>query len=104
HKLTYFKAAWWEDKWINTMETLVCREFEHSLCMSSLIMNISLALTHFQSINIFDNLPAPTPLKTATLGSELDHDLKVEVEHVTDALAWWHESHAIYPQLSCMAL
>ena len=35
---------------------------------------------------------------------ELDCYLTADVEHVTDAITWWHEHHAIYPCLSRMAL
>ena len=38
------------------------------------------------------------------LGSEIDRYLSADVEHVTDPLAWWHERHGMYPQLSRMAL
>ncbi|KAG2365059.1 hypothetical protein BDR07DRAFT_1219574, partial [Suillus spraguei] len=30
HKLSYFKAAQWEDNWIETAEQLVCKEFKCS--------------------------------------------------------------------------
>ncbi|KAG1859087.1 hypothetical protein C8R48DRAFT_605803, partial [Suillus tomentosus] len=34
----------------------------------------------------------------------LDHYLSADVEHVTDAIAWWHECCSSYPCLSRMAL
>ena len=53
---------------------------------------------------MFDNIPALAPPKPTDLGNELDRYLNADVEHVIDALAWWHERHASYPHLSRMAL
>ena len=55
-------------------------------------------------INIFNNLPALAPPKAADLGLEVDRYLSLDVEHVTDPLAWWHARRTMYPQLSHMAL
>ncbi|OJA20146.1 hypothetical protein AZE42_12779 [Rhizopogon vesiculosus] len=49
-----------------------------------------------KSKNIFDNLLALAPPKPANLGSELDHYLIMDVEHVTDPIAWWYEHHTYY--------
>jgi hypothetical protein len=54
--------------------------------------------------NIFDNLPALTPPKPATLGCELDRYLASDVEYVADPISWWHNHCDIYPHLSRMAL
>ena len=51
--------------------------------------------------NIFDNLPAL--VKPNQTSDKLDVYLSTGVEDVSDALAWWHERHAIYPQLAWMA-
>jgi len=53
---------------------------------------------------MFDNIPALAPPKAADLGSEINHYLSSDVEHVIDPLAWWHARHGTYPQLSHMAL
>ena len=54
--------------------------------------------------NVFDSLEALAPPKLSELGSELDCYLSTDVEHVTDALAWWHKHRAVYPCLVKMAL
>jgi len=53
---------------------------------------------------MFDNMVALTPPSTTDLRNELDRYLSTDVEHVTDALAWWHERRTSYPRLSRMAL
>ena len=53
--------------------------------------------------NIFDWLTVLTPPKPSNLRSELDCYLSNDVENAADALAWWDEKQAIYPQLSRMA-
>lgn len=53
---------------------------------------------------MFDKLPALASPKAADLGSEVDQYLSLDVEHVTDPLAWWHAQRGMYPQLSHMAL
>jgi len=52
---------------------------------------------------MFDNIPALAPPKPTDMGHKLGCYLNADVEHVIDALAWWHECHASYPHLSCMA-
>ena len=53
--------------------------------------------------NMFNRLDAfPPPWSSNHM--ELDHYLTADVEHITDAIAWWHKHHAIYPCLSRMAL
>jgi hypothetical protein len=52
--------------------------------------------------NFFNNLlDAATSLSDDH--DELDHYLATDVENVKDALMWWHERHATFSHLSCMA-
>ena len=55
-------------------------------------------------MNIFDNLPSLQAPRPAELRSELDKYLDSDLEHVTDALAWWYEHKYVYPRLHRMAL
>lgn len=56
------------------------------------------------SENIFDDLPALSAPPKSDLRDELDRYLSTDPEHVTNALAWWHEKRFIYPRLHRMAL
>ena len=53
-------------------------------------------------MNIFDNLPYLAPA-SSDIGDELDRYLATDTEDIRDGLMWWHERHATYPKLSCMA-
>ena len=55
------------------------------------------------SDNIFDDLPALAAPSTSELRDDLDRYLSTDPEHVTDGLAWWHETRVVYPHLHCMA-
>lgn len=55
------------------------------------------------SDNIFDNLPCLAKPKPKLLG-ELDIYLAMDIEDVTDALAWWTKHHVRFPRLSHMAI
>ncbi|KIK91312.1 hypothetical protein PAXRUDRAFT_13847 [Paxillus rubicundulus Ve08.2h10] len=54
--------------------------------------------------NMFDTMVTLAPPKSSDLGSKLKHYLCTDVEHVTNAVAWWHKQCAVYPGLSHMAL
>ena len=54
--------------------------------------------------NIFDDLPALSAPPKSDLHDELDCYLSTDLEHVTDALAWWYEKWHVYPHLHRMAL
>lgn len=54
-------------------------------------------------INIFDSLPALAPPKPAKMNDKLNSYLNANVEHVTNAIAWWHNHCHTYLCLSCMA-
>lgn len=56
------------------------------------------------SENIFDNLPALFAPPESDLHDELDCYLSMDPEHITNALAWWHEKRFVYPHLHHMAL
>ena len=56
------------------------------------------------SENIFDDLPALSAPPESDLRDELDRYLSTDPEHVTNALAWWHEKRFVYPRLHRMAL
>ena len=56
------------------------------------------------SNNIFDDLPALSTPPDSDLHDELDRYLRMDPEHVTNALAWWHEKRFVYPRLHRMAL
>jgi hypothetical protein len=53
---------------------------------------------------MFDNLDALAPPKPTQVGSELEHYLNADIEHVVDPIAWWYEHRYTYPHLSRMAL
>jgi len=53
--------------------------------------------------NIFDHLDTLPPPQSSDHCTELNRYLTADVEHVTDAIAWWHEHCAIYPCLLRMA-
>jgi len=126
HKLSYFKTAKWKEDWIDTAETLVRKTFAHlytsadvtgndldlehaqdsnkvssnkTMC-SSLLQCTVLTQSTFQPANVFDTLTALAPPRVTNLRTELDRYLAANVEHVTDALVWWHEHHVAYPRLS----
>lgn len=99
----------WEAEWITTAERLVRNEFEASYTAIETSNNLEDTEDNSneganKKSNIFDSLPALAPPKPSDLGSELDRYLSTDVEHVTDAIGWWHERHHIYPTLSRMAL
>ena len=108
HKLAYFRKVKWLKRWIKAAETLMHDEFEYS-CASS-YHNIDIEMIdntldkQEESANVFDNLEALAPPKLSDLGSELDRYLSLDVEHITDALAWWYKRHEMFPCLSKMAL
>ncbi len=54
--------------------------------------------------NIFDNLPTLAPPTSSELRDELERYLSSDPEHTTDALKWWYDRRAVYPNLSRMAL
>ena len=51
--------------------------------------------------NCLDTLPPP---QSSDRGTELNCYLTTDIEHVTDAIAWWHEHRIVYPCLLRMAL
>jgi hypothetical protein len=79
---------------------------------SEFILSTSLLVTDLfddqpsssSSENIFDDLPALSAPPESDLCDELDRYLSTDPEHVTNALAWWHEKRFVYPHLHCMAL
>ncbi|KAF8528510.1 hypothetical protein BU17DRAFT_80950 [Hysterangium stoloniferum] len=60
HKLVYFKAACWQDNWIETAKKLGHDEADPN------------AGRHHKLTNIFNDLPALAPPKETDLGSEID--------------------------------
>lgn len=101
----------WEADWISTAENLVRNEFKDSYIDTATKNIDNLGDTEGHSdeqakkkTNMFDSLPALAPPKASDLGSELDRYLTADVEHVTDAIIWWHERRHTYPSLSRMAL
>lgn len=112
HKLTYFKQAGWEPSWISITEQLMLTEFECSYATAPVVevLNVSgdgvcvekvciypllsfhiVLLMCIQTMNIFDNLPTLAAPKPADIGSELEHYLATEIEHVVDPVQWWHK-------------
>ena len=109
HKLTYFKNMDWEANWISTAERLVQSKFKTSYMAIQHIDNLEDMEDNCNKCankksNIFDSLLALAPPKVSNLGSELDHYLSTDMEHVTYAIGWWHECCHTYPSLSHMAL
>ena len=121
HKLAYFKKAHWEPQWIQTAESLVRDEFEHSyasradLAADEQVLGLDmensdievpreLAASNKLSFSLFDNIDAFMPPKAADLRSEIDHYLVDDVEQADDPVKWWHDRRAVYPVLSRMAL
>ena len=49
-------------------------------------------------------MAALAPPKLTDLHSKLNQYLSTNVAYVADPIAWWHEHHALYPQLSWMVL
>lgn len=99
----------WEADWISTAEKLVRSEFERSYTAIQHVDNPEDTEDNSnkranKKSNMFDSLPALAPPKASDLGSELDRYLSADVEHVTDAIGWWHERRHTYPSLSRMAL
>lgn len=54
--------------------------------------------------NIFDNLPKVSAPKKVAAADELTRYLADPTESAPDALLWWHQKCAVYPQLLHMAL
>jgi len=99
----------WEADWISTAEKLVQSKFKNSYTAIQHVDNLGDTEDNSnkhanKKSNMFDSLPALAPPKASDLGSELDRHLSTDVEHVTDAIGWWHERHHTYPSLSRMAL
>lgn len=99
----------WEAEWISTAERLVRNAFKESYTAIESIDNPEDTANNSgehanKKTNIFDSLPALAPPKASDLGSELNRYLSTDVEHVTDAITWWHERRHIYPSLSRMAV
>ena len=55
-------------------------------------------------INMFDNMATFAAPESTELHDELDRYLSSDLVHVIDAVHWWHDHHAEYPQLSRMAM
>ena len=124
HKLNYFKKAGWDDTWIKTAQEIVHAEFDQTYAFMDVdagasckatrktvscvhyiwdVMSNSFFQPSLGSDNIFDDLPALAAPSTSELRDDLDRYLSTDPEHVTDALAWWHETRVVYPHLHCMA-
>ena len=71
------------------------------VCFSCFLL---LVLMISQNKNIFNHMPALAPPRVTDLRDELDRYLSSDVEHVTDAIAWWHEHRGSFPRVSQMAL
>jgi hypothetical protein len=121
HKLTYFPQAGWPDEWCATAKDIVWAEFEcayaeieminaneaplvrylfhtFSATLTSLI-NCQ-QLNNSQSDNIFNALPELSAPSKAVLYNELTCYLSEPTECTLDAIRWWVEKKAIYPNLS----
>ncbi|TFY76101.1 hypothetical protein EWM64_g7913 [Hericium alpestre] len=103
HKLAYFKAARWEQDWIDTARNVVREEFDRSYASreveddtedennSAEVEDSAQKPTH---TNLFDNLPTVGALNTEDGRDELDRYLSTDPEPVQDAIAWWsHPKH-----------
>jgi hypothetical protein len=116
--------------WIDTTTDLVCEEFRRSyaskdvdddtdddnddddskglvdkvrLFFWSSFVSDPLSSAVFRPLNnIFDNLPTLAPT-LSDICDELEHYLSTDTKDVQDGLLWWHDRHAAYPCLSCMA-
>jgi len=75
-----------------------------TVCSSLLQCTVLTQSTFQPAANVFDTLTALAPPRVTDLRTELDCYLAADVEHVTDALVWWHEHRVTYPRLSRMAL
>jgi len=113
HKLTYFQTAQWSDEWIKTAEALVRAEFERSYNHATNDSDSDIEIIDDaqagsknikKSKNIFDNLPTLVTPEPSRASSELDRYLRLDIEDVDNAIAWWHERRSLYPRLSRMAL
>ena len=52
---------------------------------------------------MFDNMATIDAPESTDLRDELDRYLSFDPLHVVDAVCWWHDHRAEYPQLSRMA-
>lgn len=123
HKLQYFKDVGWEENWVNTAKDIVRTEFDRKytslkveeapktlkVCFAFVAFVLDLIHSFLKGLgssskNIFDNLPALSAPKKATLRDDLDRYLSTDPEDVTDALQWWYEHKHTYPHLHRMAL
>ena len=69
-------------------QVMVCVE---KVCIYPLLSFHIVLLMCIQTMNIFDNLPTLAAPKPADIGSELEHYLATEIEHVVDPVQWWHK-------------
>ena len=91
------------------MERLVHDTFEQSYFMpadeGSDVEMLNGTSTDVQvGANMFNRLDTLPPPQSSDRGTELNCYLTTDIEHVTDAIAWWHEHHIVYPCLSRMVL
>ena len=90
------------------MEKLIRNKFEQSYTMHVVDSDIEMLSGTSADVqaaaNMFDRLDALPIPQSSDHHTELDCYLTADIEHVTDAIAWWHEHHTIYPCLSRMAL
>ena len=108
HKLRYFKAAGWEDEWIDVAEQIVRDEFKCKYADlpgdSDGGKGNSIPSPKKKVHNIFNNLPPLAAPKAAKLHDKLVCYLSTDPEQVVDVLMWWTEHKATYLHLACMAL
>ena len=114
HKLAYFKSAGWSSEWIETAKELVTNAYNNSYATCAAVETVANTevdddLEHavdkpMVSKNIFDNLPCLAKPMPKLSHNELDTYLTMAIEDVQDAIAWWLEHCATFPQLSHMAI
>ena len=126
-KLNYFRAAGWEEEWIEAAHKIVREEFDQgyagirleneddseessSVCNCIIISFISDQSSETQSpnvnsANLFHDLLSCSSSAPANkeLCTELTQYLSTGPENVKDPLLWWVEMRAVYPRLSRMA-
>ncbi|KIM58450.1 hypothetical protein SCLCIDRAFT_128197 [Scleroderma citrinum Foug A] len=90
------------------MDKLVCNTFEQLYAVPDDNFNIDRldgTSTDVQdATNMFDHLDALPSPQSSDHHMELNCYLTADIEHITDAIAWWYEHHTVYPCLSRMVL
>ncbi|OJT07830.1 hypothetical protein TRAPUB_1276 [Trametes pubescens] len=115
HKLLYFKKMKWKEEWISNAREILRTEYEkrYANCLPRAKQThpgsdesgeeASSLVEEKNDINIFEALEHED-VADDEVSDELTRYLSTDPERVKDALEWWNDRRASFPNLSRMAL